>query len=112
MNGGDGLPVILGAPSELPVAADRPGAEADGREAHARTAESFCLHVVRNPARSFTCIRNQGVAEPSPAELDVGHFLDRGWDAEEFLPGQRRLPPFAGGSYFSRIGLKMEAQSA
>jgi len=33
MNGGDGLAVILSAPGELPTrAADRPGAEADGRD--------------------------------------------------------------------------------
>jgi hypothetical protein len=32
-----------------------------------------------------------------------------GW---EFLPGQGCLPPFPGASYWSRIGLRIEAQSS
>jgi hypothetical protein len=44
MNSRDGLRVVLPAPPEFPVAADRPGTKADGRDGQIRISQHMRFH--------------------------------------------------------------------
>ena len=49
VDGGDRLVVVLRSPGEGPAAAaDRPRADADGRQLHVAVAETFLLHLLYN----------------------------------------------------------------